>query len=61
MKHGIEIEFDDETQSYYIIWQPVTIGMGKTKADALKDLREAAHSGVDNLIDLKLKDIKKGD
>ena len=61
VKHGIKIEFDKETQSYYIIWQPVVIGSGKTKADALQDLREAAHFGVDNLIALKLKEIRKGD
>ena len=60
-KWDIEIEFDDQTQDYYIIWQPVVIGSGKTKAAALQDLREAAHFGVDNLIDLKLKDIRKGD
>ncbi len=61
VKHGIKIEFDNETQSYHIIWQPVVIGSGKTKADALQDLREAAHFGADNLIDLKLKEIRKGD
>lgn len=60
-KRDIEIEFDDQTRDYYIIWQPVVIGSGKTKAAALQDLREAAHFGVDNLIDLKLKDIRKGD
>lgn len=61
VKHGIKIEFDNETQSYYIIWQPVVIGLGKTKTDTLQDLREAAHFGADNLIDLKLKEIRKGD
>jgi len=58
-KRNIEIEFDEETQDYYIIWKPVVIGLGKTKANALQDLREAAHFGVDTLIDLKLKDIRK--
>lgn len=60
-KWDIEIEFDDQTQDYYIIWQPVVIGSGKTEAAALQDLRQAAHFGVDTLIDLKLKDIRKGD
>lgn len=53
----IEIEFDEETQDYYIIWEPVVISLGKTKEEALEDLREAARHGVDTLIDLKLVDI----
>jgi hypothetical protein len=61
VKQDIKLEFDKETQSYYIIWQPVIISLGKTRTAALQDLREAAHFGVDNLIDLKLKDIRKGD
>ena len=56
-KNDINLEFDRETGEYYIIWEPIVIGMGKTKHEALKDLRTAAHSGVDTLIDLKLKDI----
>jgi len=54
----INIEFDEETQDYYIIWQPmVIVAAGKSKHDALEDLREAAHFGIDTLIDLKSKDI----
>jgi predicted RNase H-like HicB family nuclease len=56
-KNTINLEFDRETGEYYIIWKPIAIGMGKTRHEALKDLREAAHLGVDTLIDLKLKDI----
>ena len=54
----IEIEFDEETQNCYIIWQPLVISLGKTKQEALEDLREAAHLGVDTLIDIKLKVIR---
>jgi hypothetical protein len=56
-KNNIDIEFDEETRGYYIIWEPVIIGMGKTSRAALEDLREAAHLGADTLIDLKTKDI----
>jgi hypothetical protein len=50
-----------ESGEYYIIWEPIVTGMGKTKREALEDLRAAAHFGVDTLIDLKLKNIKKED
>jgi len=56
-KHDIEIEFDEQTQDYYIVWQPIVASLGKTRQEALEDLREAAHFGVDTLIDLKLEDI----
>ena len=56
----IEIEFDGETQDYYIVWEPVVISLGKTKGEALEDLREAAHLFVDTLVDLKLKGISEG-
>ena len=54
----IEIEFDPETDSYFIIWQPLVLSLGKTQEDALIDLREAAHQGVNTLIDLKLQDLE---
>jgi len=60
-KNGINFEFDSETGEYCIIWEPVVIGTGKTKDEALEDLRTAAHFGVDTLIDLKLKNIKEED
>jgi hypothetical protein len=56
-KRDINLEFDRETQEYHIIWEPVVIGMGKTRHETLEDLRVAAHFGIDTLIDLKLKDI----
>ena len=55
---SIEIEFDEETQAYYIVWEPLIISSGDTRQDSLKDLREAAHFAVDTLIDLKLSDIR---
>ena len=39
----IEIEFDEETRDYYIVWTPTVISLGKTKDEVLEDLREAAH------------------
>ena len=61
MANGINLEFDKKSGEYYIVWEPVVIGAGKTAGDALQDLREAAHFGVDTLIDRKLQDIKKED
>ena len=52
-------EFDETTQGYYAIWEPIVIGAGKTRHEALDDLRQAAHFGVDTFIELKLKDINK--
>jgi hypothetical protein len=58
-RNEIEVEFDEATQGYYAIWEPVAIGAGKTRYEALDDLRQAAHFGVDTFIKLKLKDINK--
>ena len=59
LANSIDLEFDKESGEYYIVWEPVVIGAGKTADEALQDLREAAHFGVDTIIDCKLKDIKK--
>ena len=59
--NDIELEFDEETRNYYIVWEPIVISLGKTRQGALEDLRQAAHFGVDTFIDLKLKDIGKGE
>ena len=56
-KNDINLEFDRETREYYIIWEPKVVGMGKTRHEALEDLRTAAHFGVDTMINLTLKDI----
>jgi hypothetical protein len=54
----IQIEFDEEVRSYYIIWQPmVAIGVGGTEEEALEDLRRAAHFGIETKVNLKLKEI----
>ena len=55
----IQIAFDEVMQGYYVIWEPIVIGTGKTRHEALDDLRQAAHFGADTFIDLKLKDINK--
>ena len=56
-RSDIEVEFDEASRGYYAIWEPVVIGAGQTRHEALDDLRQAAHFGVDTFIELKLKDI----
>jgi predicted RNase H-like HicB family nuclease len=56
---NISIEYDGESGEYFIVWEPLVIGAGRAVIDALQDLREAAHIGVDTMIDIKLKDIIK--
>jgi predicted RNase H-like HicB family nuclease len=58
-RNEIEVEFDEATQGYYAVWEPVVIGAGKTRHEALDDLRQAAHFGTDTFIELKLQDINK--
>ena len=53
-RNAIQVKFDEMTQNYYVIWQPIIIGMGGTRRNALDDLREAAHCCVDTFIDLSL-------
>ena len=59
MANSINLDFDKESGEYFIVWEPVVIGAGKTADEALQDLREAAHFGVDTMIDRKLQNIKK--
>jgi len=55
----IRIEYDDSTRGYYIIWELITtISFGKTKNEALEEFREAAHLGIETMIDLELNRIK---
>lgn len=61
VENDIKLEYDRESGDYYIAWEPVILSAGRTKRQALEELRGAAHSGVDTLIDLKLKNIKKED
>jgi predicted RNase H-like HicB family nuclease len=56
----IAIDYDDDSQNYYCIWRPLTsVGLGKTEAEALDDLRAAAHLGIETMVGLKLKEIEK--
>jgi predicted RNase H-like HicB family nuclease len=56
----IIIAYDDDSQSYYCIWRPLTsVGLGGTKAEALDDLRAAAHLGIETMVNSKLREIKK--
>ena len=58
-QNEIYVDFDETSRGYYAVWEPVVMGSGKTRHEALDDLREVAHFGVDTFIDLKLKDISK--
>ena len=57
--HDIAVEFDDATGSYFIIWAPLIASAGGTEHEALEELRDAAHFGVDSMIDMKIKDINR--
>jgi hypothetical protein len=59
--NSIDLEFDKESGGYYVVWEPVIIGAGRTAGEALEDLRAAGHFGVDALINRKLQNIKKED
>jgi hypothetical protein len=54
------IEYDEELQSYYIIYHPMAaVGLGETEREALADWREVAHLGIDTMVDLKLEEIMR--
>ena len=56
----IMIAYDDDSQSYYCIWRPLTsVGLGRTEAEALDDLRAAAHLGIETMVKSKLREIGK--
>ncbi len=43
----IIIEYDEADQSYYAVWEPPrAIGLGRTRQEALEDLRAAVNFGV---------------
>ena len=47
----IQINYDTDSHSYYIVWQPmVVVSTGPTIEEALKDLKEAAHFGIDTIV-----------
>jgi predicted RNase H-like HicB family nuclease len=58
-ERDITIEYDDTTESFFIIWEPIVIGLGNTKRSALKDLQKAAHFYIDTTIDIKRKSLNK--
>ena len=54
----IRTEYDSDSQSYFVIWRPLTaIGMGRTEQAALEDLRTAAHFGIETMVNSKLSTI----
>ena len=61
VSNDIKLDYDKESGDYYIVWEPVVLSAGQTARQALEELRGAAHSGVDTLIDLKIKELKKED
>jgi hypothetical protein len=55
----INIEFDEESGNFYIVWRPfAAVGMGKTAGEALEDVRPAAHHGIETAVDMKLSEIR---
>jgi len=50
---NVEIRFDKESLNYYADCRLIAIGLGKTREEALEDLREAGHFGVETLINMK--------
>ena len=52
----LQIEYDTVSNTYYIVWKPMAvIGTGSSKREALVDLKEAAHSGIDTIINIEIK------
>jgi hypothetical protein len=51
--NGIEMAFDSKSGDYYAVWQPVFLGSGRNRLEALKDLRKAARFGIDAMIDVR--------
>ena len=49
---NVEIGFDEESLNYYADCRLIAIGLGKTKEEALEDLRQAGHFGIDTLINM---------
>jgi len=53
----ITIEYDEVSQSYYAVWVPPrAIGLGRTRREALEDLRAAVDFGVETFIGSKLEE-----
>jgi len=58
-RNAIKVEFDEVSQNYYVVWQPIIMGMGETRGEALDDLKEAAHCCVDTFVGLSLENNSK--
>lgn len=56
-RHNFQIEFDEVSRSYFIFWRTVIAGLGETPHEAMDDLRQAAHLGIDTMIDSKAREI----
>lgn len=50
---NVEIAFDEVSLNYYVVFTLTAIGMGKTREEALEDLREAGFFGIDTMINTK--------
>ncbi len=54
---AITIEYDEVGQSYYAVWEPPrAVGLGRTRREALEDLRAAVDFGVETFIGSKLEE-----
>jgi predicted RNase H-like HicB family nuclease len=50
-------EYDAESRSYYIVWQPpVVIAAGQTEKEALEDFREAVRFCIEETVNKKMKE-----
>ena len=56
---NIEIGFDEASLNYYAVTKLSVLGLGKTREEALEDLREAGHFGIDTIINTKLNPAKR--
>ena len=48
------LEYDSEKGEYYVTLLPVIVAAGKTRHEALEEVRMAAHFCIDTLVDLEL-------
>jgi predicted RNase H-like HicB family nuclease len=54
--NDIKTEFDEDSRSYYVFWQPpVVIGAGQTEKEALEDFRQAVRFCIEQMVDTKMK------
>lgn len=59
-RNDIEIGFDGEDGEHYAIWRPpVVLGLGKSVAEALRDMREAVELCMECHVQRVLKETAK--